>query len=625
MATIIDALVVTLGLEGKTFVRDAEEAVKIVEKTKERTKKAGAEVTESDRRQGKERADIVRKEGAAREEAGKKVALGLSQLRNQALAVAAVFTAGMGLKNFIANTIASAAGLDRMSARFGMQTKSLAAFKLANVETGGSAEGMAAQIQKANEQIARYDIEGIGADHTEFLRRGGNAEDMKSAESLMYAQADILKGLYEKSPRDAALSASNMGISEDVFMLFIKGGEGMRQAAKAQEGLAKAQADAAKPAEALRKQFNTFEKTIESVSVRVLTALLPSFEKIVRQLQYMGDWFVANKDRINDWVTRAANGIEKFVEWADKAAKSVGGWQNVLLALGGLKILSIVSPFVSLASALASIATSLGTIGGAAGGAGVAALGGIVAAAGGIALAAYSKPTNEGEAETLAAMNSPLARSAKAHETVKKFEAMGWTRDQAIGIVANLQQESSFNPSAVGDGGKAYGLAQWHPDRQAKFKAAYGFDIRQSTYDQQLAFIDLELRTNEKRAGDRLRAATNPQDAAKIVSTHYERPDPKKTEKEELTRAGNASAIFAEYYRRERGGAGPISMGKIIENAGAYGRIDYGRSTTSNSNETTIGQIIVNTQATDAKGIARGIGGALSENPLVGQTNNGMN
>ena len=54
----------------------------------------------------------------------------------------------------------------------------------------------------------------------------------------------------------------------------------------------------------------------------------------------------------------------------------------------------------------------------------------------------------------------------------------GWTKEQATGVAANIEQESRFNPAAIGDGGKAHGIAQWHPDRQANFQAQYGKPLK---------------------------------------------------------------------------------------------------------------------------------------------------
>jgi hypothetical protein len=108
---------------------------------------------------------------------------------------------------------------------------------------------------------------------------------------------------------------------------------------------------------------------------------------------------------------------------------------------------------------------------------------------------------------------------------VSLFESKGWTRHQALGLAANFQSESAFNPDARGDGGKAYGLAQWHPDRQAEFQKQFGKSIVGSSIEEQVAFADHELRQgNERAAGQRLASTKTAAEAASAVSLHYERP-----------------------------------------------------------------------------------------------------
>lgn len=108
---------------------------------------------------------------------------------------------------------------------------------------------------------------------------------------------------------------------------------------------------------------------------------------------------------------------------------------------------------------------------------------------------------------------------------ITQLQGLGWSKEQAIGIAANLHQESSFRPDAVGDGGRAYGIAQWHPDRQADFQAAMGKPIQGSTLEEQVQFVDYELRKGKERAaGTRLQAATDAASAASVVSQYYERP-----------------------------------------------------------------------------------------------------
>jgi hypothetical protein len=104
------------------------------------------------------------------------------------------------------------------------------------------------------------------------------------------------------------------------------------------------------------------------------------------------------------------------------------------------------------------------------------------------------------------------------------FESQGWTHAQAAGLVANLSRESDLTPDKPGDDGKAYGLAQWHPDRQANFAKWAGHDIRGSTLDEQMRFVQYELTHGEKSAGDILKTAPNASTAAYVVNSQYERP-----------------------------------------------------------------------------------------------------
>jgi hypothetical protein len=105
------------------------------------------------------------------------------------------------------------------------------------------------------------------------------------------------------------------------------------------------------------------------------------------------------------------------------------------------------------------------------------------------------------------------------------FLSQGWSSAQAAGIVGNLHYESGgLNTGALGDGGSAYGLAQWHPDRQSIFQKVFGKSIKGSTFEEQLAFVNYELNNSESRAGALLRKTTNVQDATRVFAEAYERP-----------------------------------------------------------------------------------------------------
>ena len=120
-----------------------------------------------------------------------------------------------------------------------------------------------------------------------------------------------------------------------------------------------------------------------------------------------------------------------------------------------------------------------------------------------------------------------LSGNAKAlgAQAVAYFQSQGWTKEQAAGIAANLARESNFNSTAVGDNGAAFGLAQWHADRQAEFMRLFGHDIRNSTFMEQLKFVQYELtKGREQVAGAQLRKSRTAREAGAAVSRHYERP-----------------------------------------------------------------------------------------------------
>lgn len=170
--------------------------------------------------------------------------------------------------------------------------------------------------------------------------------------------------------------------------------------------------------------------------------------------------------------------------------------------------------------------------------------------------------------------NAPMAGDmrGKRDQAMQYFMAQGWTKEQAAGIVGNLYKESKFDHTAVGDSGKAYGLAQWHPDRQADFKKKFGKDIKKATYQEQLAFINYELRNGkEQDAGNKLKKAKTAGQAGAIVSEFYERPKAKQAEKRERAQLAedvykNATVQSVTNKTKATNSALGFSMGGLANN-----------------------------------------------------------
>ncbi|MET3611739.1 hypothetical protein ABID16_000044 [Rhizobium aquaticum] len=102
------------------------------------------------------------------------------------------------------------------------------------------------------------------------------------------------------------------------------------------------------------------------------------------------------------------------------------------------------------------------------------------------------------------------------------FASKGLKDFQIAGIMGNVARESSFNPTAVGDGGDALGLFQWN-DRAPAMLNAIGGRGNLSNVSAQLNYAWKELQSSESGALSRLLKSTNLNDATAAFAG-FERP-----------------------------------------------------------------------------------------------------
>ena len=129
--------------------------------------------------------------------------------------------------------------------------------------------------------------------------------------------------------------------------------------------------------------------------------------------------------------------------------------------------------------------------------------------------------------------------SGNGQTAMEKAIAAGYTKEQAAGLVGNLQQESGMNPTARNEREGAQGIAQWRGERLEAFKKKYGKEVMYATLDEQMDFVLHELETTEKKAGNLLKNAKTAAEAAAIVDKFYERSAGTELAK----RVANANAI----------------------------------------------------------------------------------
>lgn len=326
----------------------------------------------------------------------------------------------------------------------------------------------------------------------------------------------------------------------------------------------------------------------EGLSYSIAEAIEPNVRAVVDQ---MSNWIAQNREwialRIGKIFGEVADAVRRVVKWLQdggwdeitgkirSVVDALGGWKGVaaeaVIAVGALYAAPVLLGMASFALQVMAISKAFDAMkvsaeaaNGAAGVPKKIGKGAVVRTfARGVGILAVMEAAQQG-ADALGWQNRSARISAGidrklgtnlsyAYQAYKYYTSHGRSSAEASGLVSRIDRESGFNAGAEGDSGQAYGILQWHPDRQANFKKQFGHDIRNSTFSEQLQFSDWELNNTEKRAGDRLRGAGSASQAGAIASLYYARP--KDLVGEADATAAGATAWQQRLEERDRYGA----------------------------------------------------------------------
>lgn len=603
MANVIEQFYIALGLDTKDYEKKRKEVDASLKKFGEASSKQTKLIAES----------------------GKKAAGAFSALKIEILGALAAFGMGDGFKEFIQSSMNGQAELGRLSTRLHMSTHDLQAWKLAAKEMGDTS-GTAATgaLQKVAAGLAEAKISGTSA-LIKASRRFGFDVSNDPAQTLINISRRMAQ---MHDPQQALQIAQAAGIGNETMQnMLLQGPERLQERLAHAMALTGAATQAStEQAARLQAQWADLQERFRQVGERVFNRLEPILAKLGEKL---AKWI----DHI-DW-NKVIDAIGRFIDKVQAIVKEMGGWKTVAEILGGVLALRILAPLLSLTATFArllpmfvgattgvtGLAAAFGSLGVAL--AGVAgywagselwthALAGTKAgdAVGKVTAYVMASLGNKNAQEAVNQMNGKGSKTpsyyhpertgwykSKQDQAVQYFMSQGFSRNAAIGMAANIARESTFNAHAIGDNGKAYGIGQWHADRQANFEQVMHLPIQASSYQQQLAFYAYEVKHNKRLMG---LLASNPTAAASamLVSRFDERPANENAEM--IARAKIASRMINAHIGASRGS----------QVAGA-------KSTTT-TNDVHINTIQVNApHATDATGVARGIRKALGDNYLI--------
>lgn len=391
MAAVLDELVLALDIESKDFTAGEQavhaaldrltaamervadvfelgqkQASNALAKTGSDADKAARETEAAGERTGK----ALKKTGAeadkaasGMEQAGKRASKFFSGIRTQILALAGVTLTLGGLKSLVTGFAGDLNQLSIASDAFGMKAKHLDGWRRAAQANAVNPEEITGAFSRINDAKAAFNsnksFDPALQELFNVAARAGVGIDLahESTEDIMRKLAVIFPRL-TKSEQTAYGSALGFSYAGQQFL-------GSGHALKDVDDFtsrSQVSDDKIRKARKLREALAELDQIWSNIGMTIGTALMPYATEFSHWLEKLGDWMQQHPEEVNKFITGFLDKVESVASWVNKATGEMGGWQNVIIALIGLKVASWALGFVNaLQKLLALNAGGLGT------------------------------------------------------------------------------------------------------------------------------------------------------------------------------------------------------------------------------------------------------------------------
>lgn len=332
MPTIIDSLVVTLGLDSSGFKKGQTEVKKGLDDTRK-----NADQTAKDM-----------------EAAGKRAASFFGSIRTELLALVGVTLSAQGIKTFITNMTSDLMRLGIESRALDISAKSLDGWERAAAAAGSTAERMAGTLGNFQKTLTN-------------IRTGGGQDDPLFGALASFAGATGANFDYQNDNAEKIMRkiASNWGkLSKDAQRRF--GGmfgfdnatqQGLANGSLVQDAdrfakISRATDEATRKALEFNRRLEQMKQNFTAASQVLYEALIPYIEKLIPLIEKFGIWISTHGPEISKFFSDTADEINKVVD-------AVGGLENALKLLlvfvGGKWLLGMTSSIGGVRGALTAL------------------------------------------------------------------------------------------------------------------------------------------------------------------------------------------------------------------------------------------------------------------------------
>ncbi|HCR2010182.1 TPA: transglycosylase SLT domain-containing protein [Enterobacter asburiae] len=339
-ASVIDALVITLGLDTSGYDKGRKDVTEGMKKSRE-----NAETT-----------------AKFMESQGKKASSFFSSIKNELLALAGVSLSAAGLTSFVKSTTSGLMNLSIQSKALGISAKQLDGWSKSAEAAGSSAEKITGTLNTFQNAIQSYRSGDASSPIFKALALLSSdtgvtfdPPKMNSDEMLRSVSQALQK---ERSGDRARYLAQQLGI-DDATLQSIRSGQFVSNANKftAQSGVSNSDIENAKR---FNVEWTILQQKLEKVGYYIFNSLSPYIDTFTKYLMELADWVAQHPKEIKDSVMGFFNAISEVAKACDDAVQWVGGWKNAILILIGAsvggKLLSFMGLLTSSIGGLSRIA-----------------------------------------------------------------------------------------------------------------------------------------------------------------------------------------------------------------------------------------------------------------------------
>ncbi|HBR0599125.1 lytic transglycosylase domain-containing protein [Klebsiella pneumoniae] len=317
-ATVIDALLVTLGLDTSDFRKGQKDVSDDLKKQREDAKKTAKEMAEQ----------------------GKKAASFFSSIKTELLALTGVTVTAGGLMSLVKSTTSGLMDLSIQSKALGLSARELDGWSKSAEAAGSSAEKISASLQGfqgaiQGARVGDYSSSIFGGLAQLNALTGQNFDVWgQDASSLAKTSLDALRKISDPNLRrqvGLSLGFDDATLQRNQEGKFLPDVDRLTKSS----GITDASTKGAKEFTAAWAELN---QSLETTKNQFYTFLIPYVRDFNVVLRDLSNWMKSHPEEMKQKVDAFFGAIESGAKMADKAAQAVGGWENAIKIIIGASV-----------------------------------------------------------------------------------------------------------------------------------------------------------------------------------------------------------------------------------------------------------------------------------------------